>query len=425
MKVLVEVGWMVDPDAETTLNKLTIDMAEADTIIIGGRWSPNVAAHIIEQAVGSMNSVIISPYSDETPCWAQALHPGFNIHLNIFSLSGEKFAHSHFLSEMFKGIFELNVAQVSVLRRALLRLYSSRRDPSVEDVLSAVEVETTELRGQDSIVLIELLESMSRGRLGAACQSSIELPKGSSAVIMSGLPPHYASIMAIILLRRLCIEGFKGIVEVRDVDFLLNFAGSAWKLIVDVIFKLARGGSTVIISSRSVTSLPISLRAEAHMTIMGAPSTLEDLRYIKGLIGNRAVSLLNNRERHAYKLTTSSGIVEVPLERLEKAKVEETIRPPKETPKPMLYVKLGDRAKMAYDVLSFLRDGASTRDSTISYAMHKLDITSLEASRLINSLIIHGLASEVVGADGKYWLKITPKGLSAIEELEVLEGWLT
>jgi hypothetical protein len=117
-------------------------------------------------------------------------------------------------------------------------------------------------------------------------------------------------------------------------------------------------------------------------------------------------------------------VVEVPLKETIKVAVAEEVELRPEAPRPTLYTKLGDKAKMAYEVLSFLRDGASSRDSVISYAMHRLDISSLEASRLINSILTHGLASEVVGADGKYWLKITVRGLNAIEELEALEGWL-
>jgi hypothetical protein len=158
--------------------------------------------------------------------------------------------------------------------------------------------------------------------------------------------------------------------------------------------------------------------------MIGTPLAAEDARDLSIVLGRRVLKLLNSKERFAYKLVGSAGVVEVPLKETIKVAVAEEVELQPEAPRPTLYTKLGDKAKMAYEVLSFLRDGASSRDSVVSYAMHRLDISSLEASRLINSILTHGLASEVVGADGKYWLKITVRGLNAIEELEALEGWL-
>ncbi|MHC1629231.1 MAG: hypothetical protein ACXQTI_10470 [Candidatus Nezhaarchaeales archaeon] len=425
MSTIVEIGWIIDVDAEATLSKLEVDITEASPIIIGSKWSMNVASHIMGQAADSMEIVVIAPYIDEAPHWAQLIHLGFNASFNVFKPIGDKDLHAYFIAEVFKGALGLNNAQASTLRRALLRVYSSGREPSIEEVLSVVEIEAMELRGRDAAELIEALEAMERGRLGAACQSDMELPRGLVAITMSKLPPSYASIIAITLLKHLYEEGFKGIIAICDIDYLQAFLGSSWKTAIDIIFKLTKSGAIVIANSSSISSLPLDLRARANMTIMGAPSALEDARYIEEIVGHRVLKLLNSKERHAYKLIDSSGVVEVPLEETEKIKVEESIKPPQETPKPILYVKLGHKAKMAYEILSFLRDGASTRDSVISYAMHRLDVSSLEASRLINALLTHGLASEVVGADGKYWLKITVKGLNAIEELEALEGWLT
>ncbi len=425
MNTIVEVGWMIDVDAEAALNKLKVDIKEINPLIIGSKWSINVAFHIIGQVADSMEIMVISPYTDEAPHWAYPAYMGLNASLSIFKPVGDRDLYAHFIAEAFRGALGLNNAQTSALRRALLRVYSSGKDPSVEEVLSAVEIEAMDLRGRDATELIEALEAMERGRLGAACQSDMELPRGPIAITMSKLPPSYASIMAIVLLKHLYEKCFNGIIAICDIEHLQTFLGSTWKIATDMIFKLMKSKATVITCSSSISGLPLDLRARAGMTMMGAPSALEDVRYIEELIGRRALKLLNSKERHAYRLIDSSGIVEVPLEETEKIKVEEALKLPRETPKPMLYAKLGHKAKMAYEILSFLRDGASTRDSVISYAMHRLDISSLEASRLINTLLTHGLASEVVGADGKYWLKITVKGLNAVEELEALEGWLT
>lgn len=425
MNAMIEVGWIIDVDAEASLSKLKVDVSDVNPIVIGSKWSINVASHIMEQAAGSMEAIIISPYVDEAPHWTYPLHMGLNASLNIFKPIGDRDLYAYFIAEAFKGSLGLNNAQASALRRALLKVYLSDKEPSIEEILSIIEIEAVDLRGRDANELIEILEAMGRGRLGAACQSDIEISRGPITITMSKLPPSYASLLTIVLLRRLYEEGFSGIIAIRDVEYLQGFLGSAWRMAEDMIFKLRGNGAIVIACSSSISCLPLDLRARAGMIMMGTPLALEDVRHIEELIGRRALKLLNSKERHAYKLIDSSGIVEVPLEKAERVKVEETIKPLQEAPKPMLYAKLGHKAKMAYEILSFLRDGASTRDSVISYAMHRLDVSSLEASRMINALLTHGLASEVVGADGKYWLKITVKGLNAIEELEALEGWLT
>ena len=422
MSLVVEVGWVVDLSAEAVIDKLKVDLRSDRPLIISGAWSLNAASHLIEQAVDSAEVVALLPYTDEAPRGIQHLSLGLNASFNPFKPIGDRSSYAMFVSEVFRGVFDLSGAQASALRRALVRAYSGNKEPSVEDVISALEVESAELASRDAVDLMEVLEAMERGRLGAACRGgALEL---RSAISMSELPPSYATAISMTILMHALRSGFEGVIEVCDVDLLEGFLGSARRLAIDLLNRLSAAGSMVIMCAGSASALPLELRSRSRALMIGAPLTAEDARDLSAVLGRRALRLLNSKERFAYKLVGSAGVVEVPLKETVRVTVAAEVEPQPEAPRPTLYAKLGNRAKMAYEVLSFLRDGPSARDSVISYAMHRLDISSLEASRLVNALLTHGLASEVVGADGKYWLKITVRGLNAIEELEALEGWL-
>lgn len=419
MTCRVELGWIVDVDAEAPLAKLAVELSCASPILVGSKWSGGVASRIAGQAADSaMNVVVLSPFSSALYPWMELLDMGVNASFNLFKPVGDVDVYAHFVTELLKGCLGLNGPQTAALKRSLKRVYSRGMEPTVEEVISAVEAESMDLRLRESMELLEALESMELGRLRLACSGDLEL-KGSSMVTLARLPPSYASAMTVAILYKLYAERFRGLLVVCHLDLLKEFLGSSWRLLLYVLAKLQEAGCSLCLPCNSVVELPHSVRVMAGLTLVGAPSTPEEARYVESLVG-RAARLLDER-RHAYSHLTSRGVVEIPLEELEVLELE-VAKPVREGPRPMLKVKFGAKAKMAYEVLSFLRDGASTREATISYAMHRLDITSLEASRLINSLLTHGLASEVVGADGKYWVKITVRGLSAIEELEALEG---
>ena len=423
MRQILEIGWIIDREAEATLNKLRVDIAEANPIIISGRWSVNAAFQIACQAASSMEVVALSPFNSEAPKWIEAVELGANASFNPFKPIGNKDLYAYFISEVAKGALELTSAQALALRRALSRLYATSKEPTIDEVLSAVEVEAVDLRGEEANELIEAIEVMSRGRIGAACRGGGDI-NGSKVITMPRIPPTYASIITASIIYHIMYKGFNGLMMICGIESLQAMLNRAWKLLLNLMFEQARSKPLMILTSSSTAILPLDLRAKAGLLMTGTPMTPEDSRLIRELVGPSALKLLDNKNRYAYKLSWSSGVVEVEEEHLMPIEVEEELEAAHEAPKPMLYVKLGSKAKMAYEVLSFLRDGASTRDAVISYAMHRLDISSLEASRLINALLTHGLASEVVGADGKYWLKITVRGLNAIEEVEALEGWL-
>ena len=422
MSLVVEVGWVVDLSAEAVVDELRMDLRSERPLIISGAWSLSVASHLIGQVADSTEVVALLPYATEAPRGLRHLSLGLNSSFNPFKPVGDRTSYAIFISEVFRGAFGLNSAQASALKRALVRAYSGNKEPSVEDVISALEIESTELASRDAVNLVEALEAMERGRLGAACKGGDLEPR--SAISMAELPPSYAAAISMAVLMHVLKSGLRGVVAVCDLDLLRGFLGPAYRLAVDLLNKLDDSGSIVVMCAGSASALPLELRSRSRALMVGAPLTAEDARDLSVLLGLRALKLLNSRERFAYKLVSSAGVVEVPLEETVKITVAAEAKLPPEVPRPTLYAKLGSKAKMAYEVLSFLRDGPSTRDSVISYAMHRLDVSSLEASRLVNALLMHGLASEVVGADGKYWLKITVRGLSAIEELEALEGWL-
>ncbi|MEM4576391.1 MAG: hypothetical protein QW701_02870 [Candidatus Nezhaarchaeales archaeon] len=424
MSFEVDVGFIIEDDAEALTSTLRVNLFSAHPLVISGAWSLNATYHLLGQLADSANLVVISPYIAEGPRWLKHVSLGLNASFNPFKPVGDKLVYAHFVADAFKGAFNLNNAQTSSLRRALTRTYLTGKDPTIEDITSALELESNELTNRDAVELIEIVEAMGRGRLGAACSSHFELTNIQALISMYELPPSYASLISMAILMHLLKSGFKGVVTLCDVDILKEFIGSAWKNLIDLLNKMRAESSIVIACANGTSSIPLELRAGARMAIMGSPITPEDVRYVSAVVGRRYLRLLNSKERFAYSLAYSSGVVEVPLEETAKISAIEELKVPVEVPKSMLQAKLGNKAKMAYEVLNFLRDGASTRDSVISYAIHRLDVSSMEASKLVNALLIHGLANEVVGADGKYWLKITVRGLNALEELEALEGWL-
>jgi DNA-binding IclR family transcriptional regulator len=86
-------------------------------------------------------------------------------------------------------------------------------------------------------------------------------------------------------------------------------------------------------------------------------------------------------------------------------------------------VKLfGNRADVAYGVLSFLAQGVVERDLVIGYITGVYGLSAAEAKKILTTLSVNGLIIEGVHRDGKYYLKISPMGVAVMNEYSEFEG---
>ena len=81
-----------------------------------------------------------------------------------------------------------------------------------------------------------------------------------------------------------------------------------------------------------------------------------------------------------------------------------------------------DEAEAAYTLLSFLLRGIVERDILLGYALGIVGLDSTLVQRLLNSLSVYGLISETTGRDGKHYFRLTPYGITALNDYNSSEG---
>ena len=112
------------------------------------------------------------------------------------------------------------------------------------------------------------------------------------------------------------------------------------------------------------------------------------------------------------------------LKNIPKKFPKKTLKYPGYLPKIFLSNIFGRNAEIIYSLLSFLREGATNRDGVLSYLQYKYGLKTSIASQLMVKAMIYNLIEEVVGKDGRYWIRITLKGISVMEEYEKYMGGL-
>ncbi len=369
---------------------------------------------------------------------------GFNASLPLFELKDEDpYLKIFDIVEAFKLSFHISEYSARILQYALASLATKGNiTPSIEEVI--LEVES---RSQISIPkihvarLLRLLDLMSYGRIGAAfCnQANIDFTKNDTILIIdvSHLPREFKTLASFLILMKLPKDKkLTIIIENADLmmpelmralreEFALAFERTLYTL--DILDQFRK--SLIILSCRSPIFLSTRARFKLKYAFASIPKYKEDFdalvnifltskiswREIKNLPQNLMLIFQNGELKTASLSFTK--IPSIPIT------IEEKLKPHKIKIETLLEKVFRGLSEAAYQILSFLLQGSADRDTLLGYAIGILGLNSEKAQRILGILSAYGLISDVIGRDGKHYLKITPSGIAALNEYSSKEEY--
>jgi len=360
---------------------------------------------------------------------------GYNYSIPVFNLlSNDPYLRTVELSEIFKISFHISDQAARILQQALISMVNRGvYEPSIEDVILEIESQSQISSYKSNVYrLLRLLDVLTWGRVGAAfsggkCPKDIE-----GKVIFVGLhllPREYRVLASFILLLSVLEEEISIVVEDSDLLFpgLVRALREEYALAFErtfFILDLIKRSQwlNLILSCRSPGLISPRVRIKFNYAFSSIPHSREEFTFLFNYFPFSSFNpkLIERTPPNCF-LVFYDGRVKV-SELLFKSipdlmvKVDELIKPVKPKVTSMLQRLFRNLSEAAFYVLSFLSQGSADRDTLISYIVGVLGLESNIAQRIINSLSAYGLVFEVIGRDGKYYFKITPSGIAALNE---------
>jgi len=286
----------------------------------------------------------------------------------------------------------LNRLEERLLLQALIKMVSCG-ELSIEKLRREVEALVSALPGGDRArcqLLLESIDTMCVGRLGAALMTGQPPPSdGLTLLDLRALPPPY--------------------------KYLVYSIAAVWAVLENACL--------VMVNPFPTSPSWISLMTEFAAAITEQPVVVSGLsRREAGQVRGGWVRLMYVEDSWVVEISGRTYILTCPEAGWQPP---ETVSMPQALLKPagprrilLLEEVFGQACEIAYKALSFLREGSTTREGLSSYLSYAFSIRTPEALRLITKMMAYGLVEETVGRDAKYWLRLTIRGYSALEEYE-------
>jgi len=390
-------------------------LERADKLLIEGAFTLKVEANLVNETLDLGNIVVIDPCSSRKVLTSipelswQIL--GWNASISLRDLLKERFEDHYFmipyLVEAFSDTFKLSPIESKVLTEAFVELVDSGSEYSFSDLANRVEEISSTLPYSDRVRvtrLINLLQMLNLGRVGAALSNDAPISNINRSVLfdVSLIPWKFKDLICILLLIWSILKSYK----------VLLLGGP-----------LSDG---VIESLKVVVDLMLSTNHESKLVVSGIAQS--QVRKIVEKYPDFAL-LREMKVRRSTRWTYISGqetyevaFEELPLETTYAVMPEQILKPIAKVRITLLEKIFKREVEMAYKALAFLREGATTRDGLVSYLTYAFSIKTNHALKLITKLIAYGLVEEVIGKDTKYWIRLTIRGYSALEEYEMLKS---
>lgn len=366
---------------------------------------------------------------------------GYNYSIPLFNLtSDDPYLKAVELSEMFKISFHISDQAARTLQHVLISMINRGvYEPSVEDVILEIESQSQITPFKSDVYrLLRLLDALTWGRVGAAFSGDNfpgDIEDEAVFVDLHLLPREYRVLASFILLLNMVEENVSIIIEDSDLllpglvralreEYALAFERTFF--ILDLIKR--SNWPHLILSCRSPGLIPSRIRIKLDYVFSSLPRSKEDFNFLFNCFPFLNLNhKLFERYPPSYFLVFYKGKVKVseflfrsiPSLKIE---VDESIKPIKPKVKSLLQRLFRNLSEAAFHVLSFLSQGSADRDTLISYIVGVLGLESGIAQRIINSLSAYGLVFETIRRDGKYYFKITPSGIAALNEYPSYEG---
>lgn len=366
---------------------------------------------------------------------------GYNCSIPVFNLtSNDPYLRAVKLSEVFKISFHISDQAARVLQHALISMVNRGiYEPSIEDVILEIESQSQLSAFRFNVNrLLRLLDALTWGRVGAAFSGDNFLEKVDGRIVFFGLHslPREFRVLASLLLLLNVMEKEVSIV-VEDSDLLLPGLVRALREEYALAFErtffvldLIRRSRwlNLILSCRSPSLISPRVRIRFDYTFSSVPRSREEFNSLFNYfpLTNFNPEMIETTPKNCFLVFYDGrvklcnlffkSIPDFPV------KVDELIKPIKPRVKSLLQRLFRNLSEAAFHVLSFLSQGSADRDALISYAVGVLGLESSVAQRIVNSLSVYGLVFETIGRDGKYYFKISPSGIAALNEYAFSRG---
>ena len=391
-------------------------LSRSNRLLVRGTSTLKLEANLVNEALDSGKVIIVDPCSTRRAltnipeiAWRIL---GWNASLRLVDLLENRLGDEYFmipyLVEIFSAVFDLSPIEVKVLTEAFVELVDSGSERRFSDLADKVEEISSTLPYSDKVRvtrLINLLQLLNLGRAGAALSNDISLSGIDSSMLLDlSLVPWKFKELVYGLLMIWCVLRGNG---------MLLFGEPPCNNVTDII--------------KVLVDLMTSIGSNSKLIISGV--TQNQVKAITNeCSGFELLGEINTESGTRWTYTSGSGeMYEVVLEEL--PLMVTYVSMPEQVLKPVIRVKITllekvfrRESEMAYKALAFLREGATTRDGLVSYLTYAFSIKTSHALRLVTKLIAYGLVEEVVGRDTKYWMRLTIRGYSALEEYEALKG---
>jgi hypothetical protein len=375
---------------------------------------------------------------------AKLLKLGFNASINPFKFDSEDpYIEAKIVSDIFRLSLHLGEDSARVLLDSLISLISKRGlEFSVSDIISEVESQSLISRSYPYVHrLLRLLDLMSVGRIGSSFNSTYGFSNLNSSLIIvdvSHLPVEFRVLSSLLMLMKFGRNFDFMLIEDADIiapemsralreEYAISFERSI------TFYDLINGSRSryILLSCDNPLWLNSKVRAIIDIAFAPIPKIRDSLDILLRTFTSKSYdpNLLKsiNVNDDVYFMVFRDGNINlasysVKVEFKGEFEVADELKPLKPSQMNTLVKLFGNRADVAYGVLSFLAQGVVERDLVIGYITGVYGLSAAEAKKILTTLSVNGLIIEGVHRDGKYYLKISPMGVAVMNEYSEFGG---
>ncbi|RLE55623.1 MAG: hypothetical protein DRJ40_07825 [Thermoprotei archaeon] len=332
------------------------------------------------------------------------------------------------VTDIIAAALNLSDIEAHILHNALMK-YLTSSSHELDNLMKALSEEYMKLSPVErtrAYNILSLMRDLKYGRLGATFSElhhTVNLEESMLYVDTALIPPSYRPLILSLLMYYLYSRGARGkIIVILNFGTYLSDVSMRSKSFSTLLTTLLINNVTVI-HSNSILELPTYLREYITYIIQHRVNTSTEARALADFYKLPEETLTKLRDHEAYlvgrglclKIALWHDIVEeLPTSRLPR----ELLTPREPAAQPLIREVFGDRAELVYEVLNYLRRGAVTRDELLSFLTEGMGLDTTSAAKLINELCVHGLVEDFIARDGRYWIRLSIRGLVSVDEYE-------
>ncbi len=433
----ISIGYEIR--GNVAIREAVLDLGSGDVIGIFGRCSGTTVKQLItslSDLSDEVSSIVILD-SEGTLRNLKALNEyrytilGWNASLPLIEVippGRDLSSRLLMVTDIITAALNLSDIEAHILHNALMKYLTSSRH-ELDNLMRAISEEYMKLSPVErtrAYNILSLMRDLKYGRLGAALSElhhTVDSEERKLYVDAALIPPNYRSLVLSLLMYYLYSRGVRDkIIVVLNFGTYLSDVSMKSKSFSNLLTTILTNNITIV-HSNSILELPTYLREYVTYIIQHRVNTSTEARALADFYKLPEETLTKLRDHEAYlvgrglclKIALWHDIVEEqPTFKLPK----EVIIPREPAAQPLIREVFGEKAELVYEVLNYLRRGAVTRDELLSFLTEGMGLDTTSAAKLINELCVHGLVEDFIARDGRYWIRLSIRGLVSVDEYE-------